>query len=158
MTYAELVRLKMTPHQVNNFNPMHGVDITWLDYDYDNSEVTARMVASEFNPDYIDMVYKENFEKYINTLPVVRDGIRWSKHSTKILRKTEGFIGDSILDGQFDHKRSNATDAHYIELTKEKMNELNNDMIKAGKKPLKPDKVIERNGKTKYFFLFGSLE
>lgn len=158
MTYAELVRLKMTPHQVNNFNPLKGVDITYLDYDYYDNEVTARMVASEFNPDTDNIVNKEDLQKYINTLPIARDGIRWSKYSTKILRKTEGFIGDSSLDGQFDHKRSNATDAHYIELTKEKMNELNSDMVKAGKKPLKPDKVVERNGKTTYFFLFGSLE
>lgn len=158
MTYAELVRLKLTPKQVNNIVLPKGVDVTWLDYDYPNGEVTARIIASEFDPDPQQVVYKERLQEYINTLPVCKDGIRWSKFGTEKLRKLEGFIGDSSMDGQYDHKRSNAKDSHYVELTKERLAEVNSDMVKSGRKPLKPDKTVERNGVTYYLLLFGTLQ
>lgn len=158
MTYAELVRLKMTVNEVNNFNPLRGVDITYLDYDYENGEVTARMVASEFHPDPKYIVNKEVIQEYINTLPIAQDGIRWSKHTPKTLRKTESFVNDPNISNSDDHKRSNAKDAHYVELDKKELNELNNEMISSGRKPLKPDRIVERNGKTQYLFLFGTVE
>lgn len=148
----------MNVKQVNDFTPLKGVDISWLDYDYYQGEVTARLVASEFNPDPQDMVYKEDFQNYINSLPICQDGIRHSKFKPNQLRKTEGFINDSTMDKSFDHKRSNAKDVHYVELTKERLAEVNRDMVKSGRKPLKPDKVIERNGKTILLLSFGTLE
>jgi len=148
----------MTVNEVNNFDPLRGVDVTYLDYDYENGEVTARMIASEFHPDPKYIVHKETLQNYINTLPVAQDGIRWGKHGCDLLRKTEGFINDPNITNSDDSKRSNAKDAHYVELTKEKLHELNKEMTSSGRKPLKPDKIVEQNGITKYFLSFGTLE
>jgi hypothetical protein len=157
MTYSELVRLKMTPKDVDNFNPLRGVDVTWLDYDYYQGEVTARMIASEFHPDPKYIVFKENLDKFINDLPVSQDGVRWSKHEPESLRRVEGFINDPNISNSDDSKRS-SKDARYVELTKEELANLNNDMKSSGRKSLKPDKTVERNGIVYYLLSFGTLE
>ena len=85
----ELVRLKMTPEEVNAFNPPQGIDITWHDYDYYQDEVTASITGMEWCPTDTYLVYKEEINHMLADLKVAQDGIRTSKYPLNFIRNVD---------------------------------------------------------------------
>lgn len=100
--HRELVRLKMTPQQVNNFTPPKGIDITWHDYDYYQDEVTASITALQWAPDDTEFVYKEEVNHMLTNLKVAQDGIRSSKYPLPFIR-TVDTCKDFIENTEYDY-------------------------------------------------------
>lgn len=102
--FRELVRLKMTPNEVNNFIPTQGLNITWHDYDYENGEVTANITGCSWNPEDTIFVYKEEINHMLAKMKVAQDGIKSSKYPLPFIRKIDTFT--SLIRGENDHYRS----------------------------------------------------
>lgn len=102
--FRELVRLKMTPQEVNNFTPTQGLNITWHDYDYENGEVTANITGCSWNPEDTIFVYKDEINHMLAKMKVAQDGIRSSKYPLPFIRKIDTFT--SFIKGEHDYYRS----------------------------------------------------
>ena len=98
--FRQLARLKMTPHEVNNFTPPQGLNITWHDYDYENGEVTANITGCSWNPEDTVFVYKEEVNHMLAKVKVAQDGIRSSRYPLPFIRKIDTFT--SFIKGEND--------------------------------------------------------
>src|SRR5688572_19612108 len=102
--FRELVRLKMTPQEVDNFVPPQGIDISWNDYDYYQGEVTASITGVEWSPPNDDtyLVYREEVNHMLSNLKVGQDRIRSSKYPLNFIR-TFDVCSDYIEDTPYDY-------------------------------------------------------
>lgn len=119
--FRQLVRLKMTPNEVNKFVPTQGLNITWSDYDYENGEVTASITGCEWNPEDTYFVYKEEVNHMLAKMKVAQDGIRSSKYPLPFVRRIDTFT--SLINGQNDHYISKG-ETHQTTITGEQLKEL----------------------------------
>lgn len=119
--FKELVRLKMSVKDVNNFTPPKGLDINWFDYDYYNDEVTACITGSEWCPQDTYFVYKEEVNHMLSKLKVAQDGIRDSTCKLPNVRNITTYTGH--VKDQYDHLLSNSKITNTI-IDKPQLNDL----------------------------------
>lgn len=124
MVERRVVKLKLSPEEMQLYVPPHGVDVIWLEYKPSRNEAVAEFVTSDAQPDPLLRKSAKDIRHELGTYwrnRLLEDNI--SHHlSPRRAMRVEGLLNHPLLENaprEVKRMVDAATDVHEVKLTKE---------------------------------------